>query len=335
MITLGIETSCDETACAVLEGGDRVRASVVSSSLKMHQPFGGVVPEIASRHALESIDLVFSRTLKQARIRASEIDLISVTRGPGLIGSLFVGVSFAKALAFAMDIPLIGVNHIEAHLEVNFLGKKRPRSFIGVVVSGGHTAILKAAGDAYQLLGETVDDAIGEAYDKVAKILGLGYPGGPVIDRLAREGDPSVFSFTKPKQSGRYDFSFSGIKTAVMNMVREEKERLKSPVGLRNFCASFQEAVVRWVVEKSIQACRDERVSVVTVGGGVSANSRLRGLFREKCRAEGIQLFLPEPAVTTDNAVMIARLGYQRSRKQKRFDVSISADPALEIGKEE
>lgn len=335
MITLGIETSCDETACAVLENANRVRSSVVSSSLKLHQPFGGVVPEIASRHALQSMDCVYLEALKRAKITPKQIDLIAVTCGPGLIGSLFVGVSFAKALGFALELPLIGINHIEAHLEVNFLGRKRPNSFIGVIVSGGHTSILRVHGYRYELLGETVDDAIGEAYDKVAKILGLGYPGGPVIDRLAREGDSTTFSFTKPKQDRPYDFSFSGIKTAVLNLVRKEQKRFKSEKHLRNFCASFQEAVVRWVVEKSCRACREEGFRAIAVGGGVSANSRLRELFEETCAKEKLRLFLPEHALTTDNAVMIARLGYEQYRKGRRSDFSMKADPSLSIGFEE
>src|SRR3989338_2600446 len=229
MYTLGIETSCDETACAVLKNGDGILANVISSSLAKHRPFGGVVPEIASRHCLEAIDLVYQKALSKARLKPKHIDLIAVTQGPGLIGSIFVGVSFAKALSFSLDIPLIGVNHIEAHLEANFIAAKKPKTYIGLIVSGGHTSLVAYRNNKYHLLGETIDDAIGEAYDKVAKILGLGYPGGPIIDRLAaarlpagrQEGNPKAISFTKPKQEGRFDFSFSGIKTAVYNLYHE------------------------------------------------------------------------------------------------------------------
>ena len=248
MYTLGIETSCDETACAVLEGGDRILANVISSSLARHKPFGGVVPEIASRHCLEAIDLVYQRALRKARIRPEHIDLIAVTRGPGLIGSIFVGVSFAKALSYALNIPFVGVNHLEAHLEANFIGTKKPRTFVGLIVSGGHTSLVCVRSNRYRLLGETVDDAIGEAYDKVAKILGLGYPGGPVIDRLAQSGNGKEFSFTKPKQDGPFDFSFSGIKTAVLNHYECHRKKFLSEDYLKNFCAAFQEAVMGWVV---------------------------------------------------------------------------------------
>ncbi|MBI3999218.1 MAG: tRNA (adenosine(37)-N6)-threonylcarbamoyltransferase complex transferase subunit TsaD, partial [Candidatus Omnitrophica bacterium] len=266
MYTLGIETSCDETACAVLKGSNQVLANVISSSLNRHKPFGGVVPEIASRHCLEAIDFVFQEALRKARLKPKQIDLIAVTQGPGLIGSIFVGVSFAKALSFALDIPLVGVNHIEAHLEGNFIGRKKPRAFIGLIVSGGHTSLVRYQNAHYHLLGETVDDAIGEAYDKVAKILGLGYPGGPVIDRLAQSGNPKVFSFTKPKQEGRFDFSFSGIKTAVLNLHQHEKKKFRSEKFLKDFCASFQETVMQWVTQKTILACEEEKMKSIVVG---------------------------------------------------------------------
>src|SRR3989338_2995264 len=298
MYTLGIETSCDETACAVLRGADDIRANVISSSLNRHKPFGGVVPEIASRHCLEAIDFVFQEALRKARLKPKQIDLIAVTQGPGLIGSIFVGVSFAKALSFALDIPLVGVNHIEAHLEANFIGKKKPSQFIGLIVSGGHTSLVRYQKGHYHLLGETIDDAIGEAYDKVAKILGLGYPGGPVIDRLAQSGNPKAFLFTKPKQDGHYDFSFSGIKTAVLRLYQKEKDKFKQKIFLKDFCASFQEAVIHWVVDKTYAACEREGISSVVVGGGVSANSRLRALLSETSEARGITLFLPDWAMT-------------------------------------
>ena len=374
MYTLGIETSCDETACAILKDSGQILANVISSSLVRHQPFGGVVPEIASRHCLEAIDLVYRETLRKARLKPDQIDLIAVTKGPGLIGSIFVGVSFAKALSFSLDIPLIGVNHIEAHLEANFIGTKKPSKFIGLIVSGGHTSLVRYQNNHYDLLGETVDDAIGEAYDKVAKILQLGYPGGPVIDRLARSGNPKTFSFTKPKQEGRFDFSFSGIKTAVLNLCEKSSLRgvpkgrrsnlrpeiassdrpsgtgeptgrppLNQPAAshgtsprndgtfVRDLCASFQEAVMQWVLQKTILACEEEKIKAIVVGGGVSANSRLRELLEEEAGIRGIELFLPSLELTTDNAAMIARLGYSLFRKGKRSDFQMIADPSLKI----
>ena len=351
MYTLGIETSCDETACAVLKNGDDILANVISSSLAKHRPFGGVVPEIASRHCLEAIDLVYQKALSKARLKPKHIDLIAVTQGPGLIGSIFVGVSFAKALSFSLDIPLIGVNHIEAHLEANFIANQKPKTFIGLIVSGGHTSLVVYRNDKYHLLGETVDDAIGEAYDKVAKILSLGYPGGPIVDRLAREGNPKAVSFTKPKQEGRFDFSFSGIKTAVLNLcehkssLRGAKRRsnLRSGIAsasfgllprndVRNICASFQEAVMNWVVEKTIRAAREEMVKSIVVGGGVSANSKLRELLASEAKAYGMELLMPPFSLTTDNAAMIARLGYTLFKRGRRSDFDMMADPSLTIG---
>ena len=332
MYTLGIETSCDETACAVLKNGNRILSNVISSSLDRHRVFGGVVPEIAARHCLEAIDVVYQEALKKARVKPCDLDLISVTQGPGLIGSIFVGVSFAKALAFALDCPLIAVHHLEAHLEANFIGRLKPSSFIGLIVSGGHTTLVRYQKWRYQVLGETVDDAIGEAYDKVARLLDLGYPGGPVIDRFARRGNPKAFEFTKPKQEGRFDFSFSGIKTAVFHLQQRGAVSLRERRTLENFCASFQETVMRWIVDKTLLACREEGIQCIVVGGGVSANSRLRALLSEEAGLRGIKVFLPPLELTTDNAVMVARLGYSLFRKGMRSDFQVAADPSLKIG---
>jgi len=368
MIILGIETSCDETACAVLENGDKIRSSVVSSSLFKHRPFGGVVPEIASRHCLEQIDFVFKTALKKARIAKEDLDLIAVTRGPGLVGSLLVGLSFAKALAYELRIPFVGVNHLEAHLSANFIEIPAPRSgFVGLLVSGGHTELTYHRNGSIEVLGSTVDDAVGEAYDKVAKLLGLGYPGGPVIDRLAQKGNSEAFRFTKPKQDGRFDFSFSGIKTAVRYLVDEEDrhsaedllrhpEAPEGPKDLppeadpprhltgeilrfaqddrrrKDLCASFQETVVKWLVEKTIDACRFKKMRDVVVGGGVSANSRLRNLLNEEAEPYGIRVWFPPLSLTIDNGAMIARRGYELYRKGKRSNWKISAQPNLRIG---
>jgi len=281
MIALGIETSCDETSCSVFASPDEVKSNVVSSSLFRHQPFGGVVPEIASRHCLEQIDFVYQKALEQAKVKASDLDVIAVTYGPGLIGSLLVGVCFAKSLSYQLKLPLIPANHLEAHLEAPFISNlgrfdqvlttQKPKTYIGLLVSGGHTSLTYHRGKSVTLLGETVDDAVGEAYDKTAKILGLGYPGGPMMDRLAREGNPDAISFTKPKQNNAYDFSFSGIKTAVLYYVQKQKLEAQSADTVaqiqRDIAASFQKAVVGWIVDKAIQVALDKKTFDIVVGG--------------------------------------------------------------------
>lgn len=340
MITLGIETSCDETSCAVLREGDKILSNLVSSSLTRHKPFGGVVPEIASRHCLEQIDYIFRSALQKARVPQGDLNLIAVTCGPGLVGSLLVGLSFAKALAYQLGVPFIGVNHLEGHLSANFIGRSRPSDpFVGLLVSGGHTELVYypngrgVACRAPTILGSTVDDAVGEAYDKVAKLLGLGYPGGPVIDRLAQKGNPKVFRFTKPKQKGRFDFSFSGIKTAVRNIVKEKVGApFMAPCDLADLCASFQETVVSWLVEKTIDACGAKKVKDIAIGGGVSANSRLRSLLAEEARLYGIRVWFPPLSLSADNAAMIARRGWELFREGKRSDWRLSAKPNLKIG---
>jgi N6-L-threonylcarbamoyladenine synthase len=356
MLTLGIETSCDETSCAVLRDKDRVLSNVISSSLFRHQPFGGVVPEIASRHCLEQIDIVYREALREAKVSPEDLDLIAVTQGPGLIGSLFVGVCFAKALAYALKIPLVCVNHLEAHLAASFIGKKVPPKFIGLLVSGGHTSLSLHSGSKISVLGSTVDDAAGEAFDKVAKLMGLGYPGGPVIDRMAREGNPLAFRFTKPKQKNRFDFSFSGIKTAVLyeaqkarygvkrgkirgtrtlksNMHRAGEGEALSEVWVRDMAASFQTAVVEWMVEKTLDAAESKRVKRVAVGGGVSANSHLQSELTRAAREKGVSVIFPERILALDNAAMIARRGYEiRKKKSARAGLSMTALPHLKIG---
>ena len=332
MLTLGIETSCDETSSAVLKNGDRILSNIISSSLAKHQPFGGVVPEIASRHCLEQIDFVFKTALRQAKITEKDLDLIAVTRGPGLVGSLLVGLSFAKALAYQLKIPLIGVNHLEGHLSANFIGKSAPRhGFIGLIVSGGHTELTYHQNGSIKILGSTVDDAVGEAYDKTAKLLGLGYPGGPLIDRIAQTGNPKIFRFTRPKQEGRFDFSFSGIKTAVRNVIAAPPKTGKDE-WITDLCASFQETVAGWLVEKTIDACRARRVKEVVVGGGVSANSRLRSLLVQEAQTYGIRVWFPPLSLTVDNAAMIARRGWELYRRGKRSNWKLSAHPNLRIG---
>jgi len=338
-LTLGVETSCDETSCAVLDGKDRILSNVISSSLFRHKPFGGVVPEIASRHALEQIDTVFSEALSEAKVTPQQLELIAVTQGPGLIGSLLVGVSFAKALGYAVGIPFVGVNHLEAHLAAVFIGNKAPERFVGLLVSGGHTMLTLHEKGKVKILGATVDDAAGEAFDKVAKLLGLGYPGGPVVEREAKSGNAKAFLFTKPKQDNPYAFSFSGIKTAVLYEVRKERHGLRQgsvpgtrtqksdlhgasgvmsetqpPLKadfVRDMSASFQTAVVGWLVEKAIKAAVDKQCSDIVIGGGVSANQYLRMQLHDAGSKNGIRIHVPEKILALDNAAMIARRGLE------------------------
>lgn len=331
--TLGIETSCDETSCSVLKGKDTILSNVVSSSLFRHKKFGGVVPEIASRHCMEQIQCVFEEALREARIKPEDLDLVAVTKGPGLIGSLLVGVSFAKALAYQLNIPLVGVNHMEAHLVANFFGAKEPRRFIGLLVSGGHTMLTFCEKGKIHILGETVDDAVGEAYDKVAKIMGLSYPGGPVLDKLAREGNSRAFQFTRPKQDGRFSFSFSGVKTAVLYQYQDPKTGKPVPEApaKKDMAASFQHAVIGWLVEKALDACEFKKASDIVVGGGVSANSYLREKLTRDAKAKGIKVWFPPLALSTDNAAMIARRGFELYQNGKRSKLNMTGDPGLVI----
>ncbi len=342
MLTLGVETSCDETSFAVLKNGRRILSNVVSSSLFRHKPFGGIVPEIASRHSLEQVDTVFHEALKKAKVKSGDLDLIAVTEGPGLIGSLLVGVCFAKSLSYQLGIPLVGVNHLEAHLVAPFIiphpnplpqgeGRVReePSRFVGLLVSGGHTCLTLHEKGHVTLLGETVDDAVGEAYDKVGKILGLGYPGGPVIDQLAYEGDPEKFRFTKPKQKNRFDFSFSGIKTAVLYTVQKQKNLSRSFVC--DMAAGFQKACVHWLVEKTLAAASEHKVQDVVVGGGVSANSLLRKSLAEEGAKQNLKVWIPPLALTTDNAAMIGARGFDLYRQGKRASFQLTGNPSLKM----
>ncbi|MEI7752022.1 MAG: tRNA (adenosine(37)-N6)-threonylcarbamoyltransferase complex transferase subunit TsaD [Candidatus Omnitrophota bacterium] len=333
--TLGVETSCDETSCSVLRGKDTILSNVVSSSLFRHKKFGGVVPEIASRHCMEQIQCVFEEALHEAKIKAKDLDLIAVTKGPGLIGSLLVGVAFAKALAYQLDIPLVGVNHMEAHLVANFFGQPEPKRYIGLLVSGGHTMLTFCEKGKIHILGETVDDAVGEAYDKVAKIMGLSYPGGPILDKLAKEGSPRAFHFTRPKQDNRFGFSFSGVKTAVLYHYQDPKTGKPNPNALskKDMAASFQHAAIGWLVEKSLDAAEFKRVSDIVVGGGVSANSHLREKLTRDGAAKGIKVWFPPFVLSTDNAAMIARRGFELFKQGYRSSLKLTGNPALLLGR--
>jgi N6-L-threonylcarbamoyladenine synthase len=318
MLILGIESSCDETAAAVVENGKRVLSDVVASQVDIHSPYGGVVPEIASRHHLEMILPVIGNALEKARLKPEGVDAIGVTQGPGLVGALLVGLSAAKAMAFALDKPLIGVNHLEGHIQSAFIGSDMPdRPFVCLAVSGGHTALYRVEPDGHShLLGSTRDDAAGEAFDKVAKILGLGYPGGAVIDKLSLGGNPEAVPFPKAmKAKDSLEFSFSGLKTAVVNFVH--KNGMPGPDGkigphsLEDVVASFQEAVVEVLVSKSIRAAALCGARDIAVVGGVAANRRLRARIAEETARAGLNLHIPPPRYCTDNAVMIAAAAYR------------------------
>lgn len=316
MLILGIETSCDETAAGVVKDGTRILSNVISSSLKYHKKFGGVVPEIATRHHVENIDKVITRSLYLAGVKIKDIDAVAVTNGPGLVGALLTGISCAKAISYNLGKPLIAVDHLKAHIYSAIMEKNIPVfPFIGLVISGGHTRLyLVDDFNSFELLGDTVDDAVGEAYDKVSKILGLGYPGGPVIDALAKKGNPAAIKFTCRAVNNSLDFSFSGIKTAVLYKVKAMGPRLKAK-EVSDIAASFQEAVLRVLVENSIKAIEKYKVKSFVVGGGVSANSGFREKMRREAAFKGFDLYFPPLNLCSDNAVMAAGLAYRLYKK--------------------
>jgi len=310
LLVLGIETSCDETSAAVVRDGRQVLSNVIASQVDLHAPFGGVVPEIAARRHIESIGFIVNEALSQSGIMFEDIDAYAVANGPGLAGALLVGLNYAKGLAYAANKPLVGVHHIEAHVCANFIdvddGVLSP-PFLSLVVSGGHTSILAVDSyDSYRVLGTTRDDAAGEAFDKIARILGLPYPGGPQIDRLARGGDADAVHFPRAKMDG-YDFSFSGLKTAVMQY------RAKFPnTDVADVAASFQKAVVGVLVDKTIDACEAYGFDTVVLAGGVACNAGLRAAMQAACDSKGRRIFMPKSVYCTDNAAMIACRGYYR-----------------------
>jgi N6-L-threonylcarbamoyladenine synthase len=327
-VVLGIETSCDETAAALLMGGDDVLSSVVSTQIDLHARYGGVVPEIASRAHLELLNPVIAQAIVEAGIEDSRIDAVAATVGPGLIGALLVGVSAAKALALAWDVPFIGVNHMEAHLYAAFL--EDPSLELPVVVllvSGGHTMLVEMRGHGeYRLLGQTIDDAAGEAFDKVARFLDLGYPGGPAIDRISNEGDPTAIAFPRAMLHDGLDFSFSGLKTSVINYVRSHPD-----VSAADVAASFQAAVVDVLVAKARRAAKAVGAKGLVLGGGVAANSLLREQFLTACTDDGLHGFLPSRAMCTDNAAMIASAGWHRLRSDGPTALNAGAHPNLRL----
>ena len=310
VLVLGIESSCDETSIAVVKNGREVLSNTVATQIDIHTRFGGVVPEVASRNHVEAINNVLQTSLDEAGITLNDVDAIAVTYGAGLIGALMVGVSFAKSLAYALNKPLIAVNHIKGHMSANYIEHKDLEPpFIGLVVSGGHTAIVEVQDYVNQkLIGSTLDDAIGEAYDKVARVIGLGYPGGPKVDKCSKEGKNNI-KFTKDNLKNSFDSSFSGLKTAVINFVNSLNQKGK-PLPINDICASFQAQAVDGLVEKTIKACKKYNYKKLCVAGGVSANSYLRQKLIEKGEKEGINVYMPSLKLCTDNAAMIASLGY-------------------------
>lgn len=321
MLVLGIESSCDDCAAAVVGDGPRLLGQCINSQVAVHAPFGGVVPELASRDHVRHVTVVIKQALQRARRRLTDIDGVAVTTGPGLIGSLLVGVTAARTLAWGRGLPIVGVEHLEAHLNAVFL--QRPDlsyPFLGVVVSGGHTSIIRVDGlGKLQVLGRTRDDAAGEAFDKVAKLLGLGYPGGVSIERQAGTGNPAAIAFPRPLPGRRLDFSFSGLKTAALVWVK--KYGLPRNQALADFAASFQEAVVDTLVRKTILAARGQRLRQVVVAGGVAANRRLRAKLLHRAAGEHLEVTFPPVELCTDNAAMVATLGHACLRAGRRDDV--------------
>jgi len=328
MAILGIETSCDETAASVVVDGERVLSSVVSSQVDLHARFGGVVPEIASRAHTELLTPVVAEALVEAGVADGNVDAVAATAGPGLIGSLLVGVSAAKALSLVWGVPFIGVNHLEGHLYAAFLEEPDLEfPLVVLLVSGGHTMLVLMEGHGrYRLLGQTIDDAAGEAFDKVARYLGLGYPGGPIIDRLALDGDPEAIKFPRPMMNDGYDFSFSGLKTAVVNHVRKNPD-----VGAADVAASFQAAVVDVLVTKAQRAAREHKATALCIGGGVAANSQLRESILDACVTDNLRGYVPSRAMCTDNAAMIASAAWWRFKADGGSPLDLGADPSLSL----
>jgi N6-L-threonylcarbamoyladenine synthase len=334
MLVLGIETSCDETAAALVEDGVRVRSNVVGSQVDVHRPFGGVVPELAARAHLELLLPTVDRALVEAGATYADLDGVAVTTGPGLVGALLVGVAAAKSIALAHDLPYVGVHHLEGHVCATQLqyGRLEP-PLLALIVSGGHTSLVLVDADGTTTtVGATIDDAAGEAFDKVARFVGLPYPGGPEIDRLSRTGDPTAIAFPRAMlHDGTSDFSMSGLKTAVIRELRR-REAVGEDIVLADVAASFQEAVVDVLVAKTLAAAAARDVGTVTLVGGVAANSRLREAMQDGCERTGLRLLLPQPELCTDNGAMIAAAGSNRLAAGQRTPLEHDADPGLPLG---
>ena len=329
---LAIESSCDETAVAVVRDGRQVLSSVIASQIAVHAPYGGVVPEIASRQHVESIGPLVDEALGQACVGWQDIDALAVTQGPGLVGALLVGVAYAKALAFARDVPLVPVHHIEGHVSANYIAHPAlVPPFVCLVASGGHSHILDVRDyGQYRVLGCTQDDAAGEAFDKAARVLGLAYPGGPLLDALAEQGDPQAFALPKPRPEGAYDYSFSGLKTALMQLVHRMRQRGED-VPAADIAASFRSAVVESLVERAARAAQDTDARALVLAGGVAANRLLRVRLAQEAERIGLPFFLPPLALCGDNAAMIGSAAYYRLMRGVTADLALNADPGLSL----
>lgn len=330
---LAIESSCDETAAAVMLDGREIASNIISSQIEIHKLYGGVVPEIASRHHLDNVNPVVDQALAEAGVTMDEIDAIGVTYGPGLVGALLIGLATAKAYALATGKPLVGVHHIQGHICANYIAHRDLEPpFMALVISGGHTNIVDVTDyHSCKVLGGTRDDAAGEAYDKVARVLGLGYPGGPLIDRIAKEGDPHAVEFKRVwLEKGSLDFSFSGIKTGVLNYINGQKQAGRE-ISIPDVAAGFQEAVLEVVVTKTVGAALERGEDRIVLAGGVAANSRLRQLLKEACEKHGLGLYYPPPILCTDNAAMIGCAAYYRFMAGHTDGLDLDAIPNLEL----
>ena len=329
---LAIESSCDETAAAIVRDGRQVISSVISSQIPLHAMYGGVVPEIASRAHVESVDPVVDEALKKADMRLEDVDAVAVTYGPGLVGALLIGVSAAKALAYAANKPLIPVNHIEGHVSANYVSHPDLEPpFVCLVASGGHSHIVRVDDyGVYTLLGQTMDDAAGEAFDKAARVLGLPYPGGPLLDKLSREGNPHALKLPHVQTPGRYDYSFSGLQTALINTVHKLRQNGQD-VPAADIAASFQHAAVELLSDKAMLAAVETGAKTVALAGGVASNSGLRNTMNDKCQKAGIRLVMPPPILCTDNAAMIGSTAFYRLMRGEIAGLDLNACPSLKL----
>ncbi|WP_312649500.1 tRNA (adenosine(37)-N6)-threonylcarbamoyltransferase complex transferase subunit TsaD [Proteiniclasticum sp.] len=331
---LAIESSCDETACSIVKNGRDVLSNIISSQIDIHQKFGGVVPEVASRKHVENITGVVELAMKEAKISREDIDAVAVTYGPGLVGALLVGLQFAKGFAYSLGIPLIGVNHIEGHIAANYIQyKDLVPPFVSLVVSGGHTFVVHVKDyDDFEVMGETRDDAAGEAFDKVARAMGLGYPGGPKIDKIAKEGNRNAIKFPKANfHEDTLDFSFSGLKSSVLNYINSEKQR-GNEINVADVAASFQHAVVSVLTENAMKTIKSRNLDKIAVAGGVASNSSLRESLLEKGREENVSILFPDMILCTDNAAMIGSAAYFQFVRGNISGNDLNAEPGLSLG---